>query len=93
MLKDMKDRLTGEETPEVVPPNTGNERMEPEQDDVTMEEDVPVFNTSSEYQWYSSTVEMSSVGDSDEGGVFCIAGTAQDQPLFQDFRTSFVTPW
>ena len=38
--------------------------------------EVPVFNASTEYQWYNT---ISALGDSDEGGSFCISRRRVDE--------------
>ena len=42
-------------------------------------EGVPVFNTSAEYQWYQPTIDMSALGNCDEGGSFCISRRRVDE--------------
>ena len=94
MLKEMKDRLTVEDPPEAVPPNTGADRTEPMDEEESSKEGVPVFNTSAEYQWYESTIEMSALGDSDEGGSFCISRRRVDEAarfFCQIYTMSYVT--
>ena len=48
MLKDMKDRLTVEDPPEAVPPNTGADRAEPMDEEESSKGEVPAFNTSTD---------------------------------------------
>ena len=69
----MKDRLTVEDLPEVVPPNTGTDRTEPMDEEENSKEGVPAINISAEYRWYQSMIEMAALGDSGEGGSFCIS--------------------
>ena len=71
MLKEMEDRLTVEDPPEAVPPNTGADRTEPMGEEESSKEGVPVFNTSAEYQWKCrlwATVTKVDHSASQEGG-------------------------
>ena len=50
MLKDMKERLTVEDEPGIRPPNTGENETGATVEDVNMDDEPRIFNTSNEYQ-------------------------------------------
>ena len=70
VLKEMRQRLVTEDPPEAPQAEAGAQPMDQDDDP---KEDTPAFNTSAEYQWYTSSIEMSVLGDRDEGGRFCVS--------------------